>query len=222
MATSATGDAGTSSNQVPRRRIGNVVAGLMIGIAGLMDGLQFLINFIPILGQLISLFISFFLLAGFGIWFLLLGVNYFSGRKAGIKIVASLGSVIGEIVPLVSALPILTAGVIGVIIASRLEDAAERSASVKQSRNLPRIGTTKVGRSRALRGAPRVASAPAPQAQSIDRNAPANDEEARQESPERSQRQSWSPLPPLRFGTSKVTPPDAANENAQQARREAA
>lgn len=119
---SAVGALKSSVGQEARpHRIGNVTAFFIIATAVLFDAAQFFLNFIPVLGQVAGLFITFLAISIFGVWFLLLGVNYFSGKKAGLKMIASLGSVIAELVPLFSAFPAMTLGVVVVIIATRLE-----------------------------------------------------------------------------------------------------
>lgn len=128
-----------------KKRIGTLTAFLLVGTALVIDAGQFIINFIPVIGQGLSFFGSFFALALFGVWFLLLGVNYFEGRKAGVKIAASMGGAVAEMMPFISALPALTVSVTLIIMASRLEDvAAPRLAAVPKRRSVPRWSTAKV------------------------------------------------------------------------------
>lgn len=117
-----------------KQRIGNVTAFLMISMAVIFDAVQFLLNFIPGLGQIAGLFITFLTATIFGLWFLLLGVSYFGGKKAGLKMTAAFGSVITELVPIVSALPAITMGVVVIIIATWAEDRLPTKIAPRQSR----------------------------------------------------------------------------------------
>lgn len=123
-------------------RVGNVTAGFMLATAVLLDCFQFFLNLlpIPVIGWLLSTLIGIFALCLFSIWFVLLGVGILGGRKAGMKMTSAMLAPVIEILPLVGALPGTTLGVLGLIIASRLEDTTKKPS-----------GTAKV----ILRGGPR-------------------------------------------------------------------
>lgn len=127
----------------PRQRIGKPVAGLMVAMAVIIDFSQFVINFVPVLGQFFGLVLSFIAFVSFALWFALLGVNFFTGRKAGLKMVSAFGTTLIELVPLVQALPSMTIGVTVTIIASWLEDAENKKKALEESRDLARLAREK-------------------------------------------------------------------------------
>lgn len=126
-----------------KRHISKPVAGIMVTAAVIIDCAQFAINLVPVLGQFFGLMLSFIGFVSFLVWFALLGVNFFTGRKAGLKMMAGFGATIVELVPLVQALPALTMGVAVTIIASWLEDAEDKEAALKKSRDLARLAKAK-------------------------------------------------------------------------------
>jgi|GEM_PF-1520432 len=112
-----------------KARVGNLMAGLLLGSALLLDLLQFLFSLfhaIPIVGNgiaiIAALYIALFALILFGLWFYMLRVNYFTGKRAALKLIAAFGTFVIEITPVIDALPAITAGVMTMIIASRIED----------------------------------------------------------------------------------------------------
>ncbi|HRH55381.1 MAG TPA: hypothetical protein PK609_00770 [Candidatus Paceibacterota bacterium] len=106
--------------QQPQKRIGIFTAGIIVALALLVDGLQFLLTwsvvFIPL-----SFLLTFFAAVGFFVWFAILGVNYFD-KNAGLKVVASLGSVVAELIPVINAVPATTLGVVVIVTQTMLED----------------------------------------------------------------------------------------------------
>ena len=120
---------GGDMQEVPLR-IGNFSAALWLGLAVIFDGVQFLVSFfhvIPYAGNAIAFVVTTFIsLAAwilFSICFALFHrVNYFSGKKAALKLLAVFGSVVIEIIPLLNALPAITSGVLLIIVATRIED----------------------------------------------------------------------------------------------------
>lgn len=94
---------------------------MMIVTALLVDGVQALLTFSVLLLPL-SVLITFMAAAMFFLWFALLGVRYV-GNGGGKKLLVALGSTVAELVPVVNALPVTTAGVIGIIVQTRIEDA---------------------------------------------------------------------------------------------------
>jgi hypothetical protein len=110
-------------------KISNVAAAGMLGVALILDLVQFLLT-LAILTVLVNILITFLAVCIFGIWFAVMGINYFQGRKAGLKVLSSFGATIIELVPVIDGLPGITAGVLGIIVSSRLE---ERTKSVQKS-----------------------------------------------------------------------------------------
>lgn len=92
----------------------------MIVVALLIDGIQFLLS-LTVLLLPFSLFFTFLAAAGFGIWFALCGVKYTSG--GGKKLLTGLAATVTELVPVINAIPATSAGVIAIIVQTRIEDA---------------------------------------------------------------------------------------------------
>lgn len=107
----------------------------MLLVALIGDMFQFLLNLadiIPVLGfaiSLLAILVTFFEMCIFGVWFAIMGINYFSGKKSGMKTLSAFGSLAIEAIPLLDALPGITMGVLGIIISSRLE---EKAGSAKE------------------------------------------------------------------------------------------
>lgn len=119
-------------DQNRKLRIGNFMGGALLAVALLFDLMQFLVTllaFIPVLPFIVTTFISLVSYITFGIWFALLGVDYFNGKKASAKVLTLLATLGLELVPLISALPVIFAGVITMIILSRMEDAADKKGA---------------------------------------------------------------------------------------------
>ncbi len=120
----------------PKMRIGFVATSLLLVVALTLDALQFLLLFIPGLDVVFDFFIGVIAIIVFGVWFAILGVNYFSGDRTGAKLLSMVGSSVVELVPLLDALPGITLGVWGIIYAVQKEDAAKKIAyeeSVKKN-----------------------------------------------------------------------------------------
>jgi hypothetical protein len=108
-----------------KHTVGNVTAGLMIAVALLCDGLQFLLTLSVLLLPL-SIFVTVTCVTMFFLWFALLGVKY-TDHGGGKKLLTMLAASVAELVPVVNALPAVTAGVLGVIVQTRIEDARRQS-----------------------------------------------------------------------------------------------
>jgi hypothetical protein len=115
-------------------RINSWTGGLLVGFALIIDLVQFLVSFlhvIPWAGNAVAFvvgtFLSFFAYISLGVWFALLGINYFSGKRAALKVLTLLATFGIELIPLLNAIPAVTAGVVTMIIVSRIEDAAGTS-----------------------------------------------------------------------------------------------
>lgn len=103
-----------------KHKIGNVTAGFMLLLALVADGLQFLLTLSVLLLPL-SLLVTFLCSVGFILWFFILGA--YSGKGAEKKVLTSLVSMVAEIIPVINAVPAITAGVAINIALSRLDDA---------------------------------------------------------------------------------------------------
>lgn len=124
-------------------RVGNIMGGALITLALLFDLLQFLVSFlhvIPWVGNaiafVVALFITCFAYITFGIWFALLRVDYFTGKKAAVKILTLIGTLGLELMPLIDALPAITAGVITMVLVSRIEDTTGLKAKEATAQSL--------------------------------------------------------------------------------------
>lgn len=127
----------------PRMRVGNLMGGALIALAFLFDLIQFLVSFlhvVPWVGNaiafVVALFITCFAYITFGIWFALLRVNYFTGKQAALKILTLIGTLGLELIPLIDTLPAITAGVITMVLVSRLEDSTGLKAKEMTAESL--------------------------------------------------------------------------------------
>ena len=119
------------AEETPQKpRIGGFTAGLLITFALLCDVLQFLFSFfhvIPWIGNAVAfvvvLFITIVSYVVLGLWFALLRINYFTGKRAALKVLTMLATFSIELIPLLDSLPAMTAGVLTMVIVSRIEDA---------------------------------------------------------------------------------------------------
>ncbi len=105
----------------PTYRITGVSMFFMYSVAIMMDALQGLFTFLVFTAPFAEL-VTFIAAPLFGLWFLIMGVSFFSGKSATSKVLSALGSTVIELVPFLDALPGITIGVYGVISASRKED----------------------------------------------------------------------------------------------------
>lgn len=102
-------------------RVSSVNISFMLAIAIIFDLLQFLLT-LTVIGALLSWLVTAFAVCMFAIWFLILGVNYFSGRKAAAKMASVIGTAVIEFIPVINALPSITIGVLAIALVSRSED----------------------------------------------------------------------------------------------------
>jgi len=102
-------------------RIGMVQACFMVGVAVIADLLQVLLDLTGILA-IASDIVTFLAESVLGIWFMINGVQFTSGKRALSKFLTAFGTTIIELVPIIDALPTLTIGTIFIIHASRKED----------------------------------------------------------------------------------------------------
>ena len=153
-----------------KHTIGNVTAGLMIAVALLMDALQGLFTLLVFLIPL-SWFVTILSIIIFFLWFAIMGVKFGAG-DGGRKLLTMLAAAVAEFAPLINALPATTAGVIGVIAQTRIED-ARRNAGKKVTPNtaIAYARTRRMQQSRARQDAAREEREETQDA----RHAPAND-----------------------------------------------
>ncbi|MDP3402986.1 MAG: hypothetical protein Q8S35_03485 [bacterium] len=154
-----------------KHKIGNVTAGFMILLALLVDGLQFILTLVVVLIPF-SLLATFIAGIGFALWFFLLGV--YSGKGAEKKVLTSAVSVIAEFIPVINAIPAITAGVVLNIVLSRLDD-----AHISLAKPDPRkvLAATRKARMDASRARLREKGSMERQQTQNNRHAPANNNE---------------------------------------------
>lgn len=124
-----------------KARIGNLGAIGLISLALLFDGAQAvfgLVSFIPVIGLPIGLAIGFvidvcayaFLLIFIKVFFT--RVKVIGGRNAALKLIALFSSIVIEILPLISIIPAITAWVLTLFIATRIEDTFGGEKEIKR------------------------------------------------------------------------------------------
>jgi hypothetical protein len=106
----------------------------MIVVAMTIDFLQCIFTFIPGFNIVANFILAVLALCIFGIWFALLDINYFSGKKVVAKILTLFSTSIIELMPILDALPMVTVGVTGIILISRVED-LEKSKEVEPAQS---------------------------------------------------------------------------------------
>lgn len=106
-----------------KHKIETVPAFFLLSLAILFDGIQFLLT-LTVVGSLFSFLVTIIAALVFGLWFALLGVNYF-GKGGATKLLTALGSTVIELIPIVDALPGISLGVAALIAQTRVEDARE-------------------------------------------------------------------------------------------------
>lgn len=108
-----------STTNIPKQRIDWIAAILMIWLALFYDGIQFLLNFIPVVGNLLSaILIGLWAWLSFYIWFKIKGVNFSKPTRS----ITLFGAGITEMVPLLNVLPAWTLAVLILIATTKAED----------------------------------------------------------------------------------------------------
>ena len=101
-----------------QRTLTKTGSSLMLATAVLFDVVQALINLIPVVGQILSFFISIFAFMTFWLWFKMYGVSFSKGKN-----LKNLGfGFLIEMIPVVDILPAWTFAVFRLIAAKKLED----------------------------------------------------------------------------------------------------
>ena len=98
-------------------QISSIWAFIMVGVALCFDAIVFFINFIPFLGQIISIIIGFIAYMTFFLWFKLKGVDMMKPKR-----VATMG--VGffiSLIPILNMLPEITISVIITIASTRVK-----------------------------------------------------------------------------------------------------
>ena len=90
----------------------------MIAVALLFDAMNAGINFIPFLGQILSVLVSIVAYCTFGFWFMKRGVGFANPKSAA----SFFGSGLIEAIPVLNILPGVTIGVALTIAMVQLED----------------------------------------------------------------------------------------------------
>jgi hypothetical protein len=111
--------AGTTEKRI---RIGAMQGIFMIGVALTIDGVQFLINLIPLVGWIIASILSIGVALMFWYWFKLNGVSFLRGKAALLRVATISTGTIVEIIPIFNSLPAWTATVVVMLIIVKLED----------------------------------------------------------------------------------------------------
>jgi hypothetical protein len=102
-------------------RVSGVSLGFLIALAVVFDALQIFLT-LTVFGAIFTVLVTFIAAVIFFLSFAILGVSYFSGRKPGLKIATIFTSSVLELVPILSAFPTVTIGVLGIALISRHED----------------------------------------------------------------------------------------------------
>ncbi len=106
----------------------------MVALAAILDLVQFLLD-LTVLASIVSMFIGGLAFIIFGLWFwLILREAKYKGKSGLMKIITAVGTLGIEIPPIIDGLPGITAGVVAMIIQSRIDDrahAAERATMEK-------------------------------------------------------------------------------------------
>ncbi len=121
-----------TENSPVQYRISIGAACVIVAIVATLEGLQVLFDLLVFTAPL-SYLITFFALPS--LWLtlrLFFGVEFFSGSKAPIKIASIIGAAAIEMIPFVNALPAITLGAIGAIVASRMEDRVKHFAAQRK------------------------------------------------------------------------------------------
>lgn len=103
-------------------KISKETAWMMITVAIFFDLISFLINLIPIVGQVISIAIPIVAYPTFFLWFMLKGVKLMTTKR----IAAMGGGFVVEVIPLVNMLPGVTASVVFTILSTKVKEVEKK------------------------------------------------------------------------------------------------
>ncbi len=99
------------------QEIKKVTGAFMIIVAIIFDAVQALINLIPIVGQVLSFFISIFSFLTFYVWFKMNGISFAKPKRA----LKFGGGMLVEAIPILNVLPALTLSVFMMISETRMK-----------------------------------------------------------------------------------------------------
>lgn len=102
----------------PNIKLENVIIGLMVGVALFFDAFQFLINLIPIAGQILASGVELVVMGIFYFWFKSYDISFATPKRAAIMG----SSFILELIPILNALPAITLAVLLVALDARIKD----------------------------------------------------------------------------------------------------
>ena len=123
----------------PKVRIKNAEIPFFILKALAFDGAQVIVLplfALPFIGMVLAVIIPFLItiaaFISFSLLFAIKKVNYFSGKKAAMKVLILFGSLAVELLPFVTGLPAITGGVALMIFASRIEDTVGKKGRLER------------------------------------------------------------------------------------------
>lgn len=93
----------------------------MIAVAALIDLLQFFLTFL-LIGLVVNFFISIVALLIFYGWFSVNGVSFLAGKRAFTRLMTFSAGFLGELIPLINAMPLWTASITMTVLQSRRRD----------------------------------------------------------------------------------------------------
>jgi len=99
------------------KKIGGFGAFFLTGAAFSVDGLQFLLTFIPAIGIVLNTIISFFAAISFIIWMSYWNISFLDSRYA----TRGLVGLLGEIIPVISSFPVWTGVIIWIIATNKMQ-----------------------------------------------------------------------------------------------------
>jgi len=108
------------------KTIGVVGSFFLIATAIAVDGLQFLLTWIPAIGMIFNTLISLLTAITFIIWFSYWNVSFLDGKYAA----RGLPGLIAEIVPIISSFPAWTVVIISIILANRFSKKPDATSDV--------------------------------------------------------------------------------------------
>jgi len=104
-------------------KIGDTTLVFMLIIAGFYDLIQFLISFIPVLGEILSMLISIFAFMTFYVWFKMYGMNFMTPKRAA----TMGGGFLIELIPVVDMLPAWTCAVVILVGTTKVKELVAKS-----------------------------------------------------------------------------------------------
>jgi hypothetical protein len=102
-----------------RIRISNIQGVLMVGVAVVIDGVQFLLNFIPFLGWIFVSLISVFAWLTFFTWYKFNGITF---TDSILRFITMVAVAIAEVLPVFNSIPAWVASVLIMLVIVRAED----------------------------------------------------------------------------------------------------